>query len=565
MVRPLPVGVDDFGKIISKGYYYVDKTLFIKELLDKKGEVNLFTRPRRFGKTLTISMIRYFFEDTGEAAVNEANQALFQGLQIMDQGERYTQEMCGYPTINLSLKSSKQPNWELAYGCLKEAIGEEYSRHRNVMESLDLPEQKRRYEDIMNLRGSRQDFSTSIWFLSKCLYQHYGKNAIILIDEYDVPLENSYFSGFYDEMIGFIRSIFESALKTNPYLEFSVITGCLRITKESIFTGLNNPKMISILNPSYSEYFGFTQKEIDGVLEYYGLSEQSSRIEAWYNGYLFGGTKVYNPWSVMNYIEVLLADPTEFPSPYWANTSSNSIVRSLIENADPSVKGELEILLAGGTIEKPVHEEITYDSVYDSEDNLWNFLFFTGYLKLISRRLEGENRYITMGIPNLEVKYIYTNMIENWFTEKIKSKDLSTMYQAMQDGNAEVFENELTRLLKESISYMDAKEAFYHGFLLGVLGNMSDCIVKSNRESGNGRLDIVVKNLDDSKPPIIMEIKVSETFKKLETACDKAMKQIVDMEYDSWVPEDGYTEVLNYGIAFFRKRCKIKVQRRQFL
>lgn len=510
-------------------------------------------------------MIRYFFEDTGEAAVNEANQDLFQGLQIMDQGERYTQEMCGYPTINLSLKSSKQPNWELAYGCLKEAIGEEYSRHRNVMESLDLPEQKRRYEDIMNLRGSRQDFSTSIWFLSKCLYQHYGKNAIILIDEYDVPLENSYFSGFYDEMIGFIRSVFESALKTNPYLEFSVITGCLRITKESIFTGLNNPKMISILNPTYSEYFGFTQKEIDGMLEYYGLSEQSSRIEAWYNGYLFGGTKVYNPWSVMNYVEVLSADPTEFPSPYWANTSSNSIVRSLIDNADPSVKGELEILLAGGTIEKPVHEEITYDSVYDSEDNLWNFLFFTGYLKLISRRLEGENRYITMGIPNLEVKYIYTNMIENWFTEKIKSKDLSAMYRAMQDGNAEVFENELTRLLKESISYMDAREAFYHGFLLGVLGNMSDCIVKSNRESGNGRLDIVVKNLDDSKPPIIMEIKVSETFKKLETACDKAMKQIVDMEYDSWVPEDGYTEVLNYGIAFFRKRCKIKVQRRQFL
>lgn len=565
MVRPLPVGVDDFGKIISKGYYYVDKTLFIKELLDKKGEVNLFTRPRRFGKTLTLSMIRYFFEDTGETAVNKTNQELFKGLQIMDQGKRYTQEMCGYPVINLSLKSSKQPNWELAYGCLKEAIGEEYSRHRNVVESLDLPEQKRRYEDIMNLRGSRQDFSTSIWFLSKCLYQHYGKNAIILIDEYDVPLENSYFSGFYDEMIGFIRSVFESALKTNPYLEFSVITGCLRITKESIFTGLNNPKMISILNPTYSEYFGFTQKEIDGMLEYYGLSEQSSRIEAWYNGYLFGRTKVYNPWSVMNYIEVLTADPNALPSPYWANTSSNSIVRSLIENADPSVKGELEVLLAGGTIEKPVHEEITYDSVYDSEDNLWNFLFFTGYLKLISQRLEGQNRYITMGIPNLEVKYIYTNMIENWFTEKIKSRDLSTMYRAIQDGNAEVFENELTRLLKESISYMDAKEAFYHGFLLGVLGNMSDCIVKSNRESGNGRLDIVVKSLDDCKPPIIMEIKVSETFKKLETACDKAIKQIVDMEYDSWVPEDGYTEVLDYGIAFFRKRCKIKVQRRQFL
>lgn len=564
MMKPLPVGVDNFEKIISKGYYYVDKTLFIKELLDKKGEVNLFTRPRRFGKTLTLSMIRCFFEDTGDAAGNRENQALFEGLQIMEQGEAYTQEMCGYPVINLSLKSSKQPNWELAYGCLKEAISEEYLRHRNVMDSLDTPEQKRRYEDVMNLRGSLLDFSTSIWFLSKCLYRHYGKKVIILIDEYDVPLENSYFSGFYDEMIGFIRSIFESALKTNPYLEFAVITGCLRITKESIFTGLNNLKMISILNPAYGEYFGFTQNEVDHILEYYGLSGQRSRIEAWYNGYLFGDTKVYNPWSVSNYIELLTTDPDELPAPYWANTSSNSIVRSLIENADPSVKDELEILLAGGTIEKPVHEEITYDSVYDSEDNLWNFLFFTGYLKLISRRLEGENRYITMGIPNLEVKYIYTNMIKNWFTGKIKSKDLSSMYQAMQDGNAEVFENELSRLLKESISYMDAKEAFYHGFLLGVLGNMSDYIVRSNRESGNGRLDIVVKNLDDSKPPIIIEIKVAETFKELEAACDKAIKQITDMEYDSWAPEDGYTEVLDYGIAFFRKRCKIKVLRRQF-
>ena len=565
MAKPLPVGVDDFGKIISKGYYYVDKTLFIKELLDKKGEVNLFMRPRRFGKTLTLSMIRYFFEDTGETGKNQANQALFKGLQIMEQGERYLQEMCGYPVVNLSLKSAKQPNWELAYGSLKEAIGEEYLRHRNVVESLDTPEQRRRYEDVMNLRGSRQDFISSIWFLSKSLYQHYGKKVIILIDEYDVPLENAFFSGFYDEMIGFIRSIFESALKTNPYLEFAVITGCLRITKESIFTGLNNLKMISILNPTYSEYFGFTQKEINEILECYGLLEQCSRIEAWYNGYLFGGTKVYNPWSVMNYIEVLFADPNELPSPYWANTSSNSIVRHLIENADPSVKSELEVLLAGGTIEKAVHEEITYDSVYDSEDNLWNFLFFTGYLKLISRRLEGENRYITMGIPNLEVKYIYSNMIENWFVEKMKSRDLSPMYQAMQDGNAEVFENELTELLQESISYMDAKEAFYHGFLLGVLSNMSNYVIKSNRESGNGRLDIVVRSLDIKKAPIIMEIKVSETFKDMGAACDRAIQQIVDMKYDSWVQEDGYTEVLDYGIAFFRKRCKIKLTRRQFI
>lgn len=564
MRKPLPVGVDDFEKIRSKGYYYVDKTLLIKELLDKKGEVNLFTRPRRFGKTLTLSMLRYFFENTGDAAENQAKETLFDGLRITEQGEAYTRAMSGYPVISITLKSSKQPTWELAYGCLKEAIGEEYLRHRNVMDSLVTPEQKRRYEDAMNLRGSRQDFVTSLRFLSDSLFQHFGKKVIILIDEYDVPLENSYFSGFYDEMVGFIRSLLESALKTNPYLEFAVITGCLRIAKESIFTGLNNIEMISVLNPSYDEYFGFTQKEVDEILEYYDLTEKRELIRQWYDGYRFGNTEVYNPWSVMNFVKLLTVSLDAFPSPYWANTSSNSIVRTLIERADISVKSELEELLAGGVIEKPVHEDITYDSVYDSEDNLWNFLFFTGYLKMVARRLEQENQYITMSIPNLEVRYIYNTMITNWFRDTIKAKDLSNLYRAVQEGDVEVFEHELSGLLKESISYMDAGEAFYHGFLLGVLGNMGDCLVKSNRESGNGRLDIMIKNLDDRKMPIVMELKVSETFKGLDAACDRAIEQIEEKEYDSWAPEDGYTEVLDYGIAFFRKRCKVKAKRRTF-
>lgn len=353
-------------------------------------------------------------------------------------------------------------------------------------------------------------------------------------------------------------------MKTNPYLELAVVTGCLRIAKESIFTGLNNMEMISVLNPSYGEYFGFTQKEVDEILGYYNLTEKREQIREWYDGYRFGDVSVYNPWSVMNFVKALTVSLDAFPSPYWANTSSNSIVRNLIENADISVKSELEDLLAGGVIEKPVHEDITYDSVYDSEDNLWNFLFFTGYLKLVSRRMEQENQYITMGIPNLEVRYIYNTMITNWFRERIKSKDLSSMYRAIQDGNVEVFERELSGLLKESISYMDAKEVFYHGFLLGVLGNMGDCLVKSNRESGNGRLDIMIKNIDDGKAPVIMELKVSESFKALDAACDKAIQQIEEMEYDSWVPEEGYTEVLDYGIAFFRKRCKIKMKRRKF-
>lgn len=562
--KPLPVGIDDFEKLRKNNYYFVDKSLFIKELLDKKGEVNLFTRPRRFGKTLNQSMIRYYFENTGSLEKNEANQALFEGLHIMSQGAPYTREMCRYPVISLSLKSSKQPDWLLSYGCLKEEIGKEYLRHREVINSLEIPEQKRRYEDVMNQRGSMQDFITSIRFLSDCLYQHWGRKTIILIDEYDVPLENAYFAGFYDEMSGFIRSVFESALKTNPYLEFAVITGCLRITKESIFTGLNNLEIISILSRSYDEYFGFTEEETELMLKYYQLEEKRERLREWYNGYLFGDTEVYNPWSVINYVKALNSASDEMPAPYWANTSSNSIVRSLVERADITVKEELEVLLTGNTIEKPIREEITYDSVYDSAENLWNFLFFTGYLKQVSRKMEHGTQYVTMAIPNLEVTYIYNNTITKWFHDEVKSRNLSPLYQAMLQGDAEEFQIQLSVLLQESISYMDSKEAFYHGFMIGVLSNIKDYLVKSNREGGNGRLDIIVRSRDVSKVPVIMELKLSETYKGMEACCDNAIQQIDEKEYDTWLPEEGYPEVLNYGIAFFRKQCRIKVRHKKY-
>ena len=564
-LKPLPVGVDDYKDLITNNYYYVDKTLFIKDLLDLRGKVNLFTRPRRFGKTLGISMVRYFFENTGNADSNAESRALFAGMKIMGQGERYTQEMSQYPVISLSLKSSKQPDWELAYGCLIEEISREYLRHSYIFDSLKTQEQRRRYDDIMNQRGGRRDYITSVRFLADCLYQYWNHKVIILIDEYDVPLENSYFAGFYNEMIDFIRSIFESALKTNPSLEFAVITGCLRITKESIFTGLNNLEMISILNRSYGEYFGFLQTEIDEMLCYYGLEGQRELIKEWYNGYLFGNSQVYNPWSVMNYVKALTVAPDELPAPYWANTSSNSIIKSLVEKADVSVKKELEDLLAGGTIEKPVHEDITYDSVYDSEDNLWNFLFFTGYLKQITRRMENVTQYITMMIPNLEVEYIYRNTITSWFREEIKERDLTTMYKAMQAGDAAVFQQELSKLLLLCISYMDTKEAFYHGFLMGILGNMRDYLVKSNREGGNGRSDIVVRSLDVSCPPMVLELKVSETHRGMEEACDRALAQIREKGYDSCLPEEGYTEVWNYGISFYRKQCRIKSEHRNLL
>lgn len=561
-LKPLPVGVDDFEKLITNGYYYVDKSLLIKDLLDKKGEVNLFTRPRRFGKSLNMSMIRCYFEKTENQAEHGARQSLFMGLKIMNQGERYTCEISKYPVISLSLKSSKQPTWELSYGCLKEEISREYLRHSNVMASLKTPEQKRRYEDVMNLRGNEQDYITAIRFLSECLYQHWRQKVIILIDEYDVPLENAYFEGFYSKMVDFVRSVLESALKTNPCLEFSVVTGCLRITKESIFTGLNNLEMISILSHSYDEYFGFTQAEVDQMLEYYGLSKYREQIKEWYDGYLFGNTEVYNPWSVANYVKALSAFSGEYPAPYWANTSSNQIVKSLVEHADISQKEELEILLAGGTITKAVHEEITYDSVYDSEDNLWNFLFFTGYLKQTCRRLEQETQYITMGIPNLEVKYIYKNTIMKWFRDTVKSRNLETLYRAMHAGEERTVQEELSKLLQESISYMDSQEAFYHGFLLGILENMSDFLVKSNRESGNGRLDILVRSLDVSIAPIILELKVSASYKGLDEACDTALRQIEERGYNAWLPEEGYGEVWNYGIGFYRKQCRVKAVHR---
>lgn len=311
------------------------------------------------------------------------------------------------------------------------------------------------------------------------------------------------------------------------------------------------------------------------MLRYYNLDMKRELIKSWYDGYLFGDAEVYNPWSVTNYIKALTVFTDELPTPYWANTSSNSIVRSLVERADISVKEELEILLAGGTIEKPVHEEITYDSVYDSEDNLWNFLFFTGYLKQISRKMENETQYLTMAVPNLEVKYIFNNTITKWFRDQIKVKDLSQMYAAMLEGDADQFQAELSGLLQESISYMDTREVgkspslsfggkYYHGFMMGVLNNLRDYLVKSNRESGNGRLDILVRSHNVSKTPVIMELKVSETYKGMENACDTAMQQIEEKKYDSSLPEEGYTDVLLYGIAFFRKQCRIKVHRKRF-
>ena len=551
--KALPIGYEDFGEIISNNFYYVDKTLFIKELLDKKGKANLFTRPRRFGKTLNMSMLRYFFEDTGKEEINAENKKLFDGLEIMSAGEKYLSHMQNYPVISLSLKSAKQPDWELSYIMLKRQIAAEFERHHHILGKLSLIDQKR-FSQIENQAGDIGIYIDALAFLSKCLHEAYGKTVIILIDEYDVPLENAYFNDFYQQMIDFIRSLFESALKTNPHLYFAVITGCLRITKESIFTGLNNLAINSIMNIPYGDSFGFTPEEVKKLLADYGQTGAFSQIKEWYDGYLFGNSEIYNPWSVLNF----LTNADGLQRAYWSNTRSNDIVRTLIEKADLSVRAEIEELIAGGTIEKPVHEDITYQDIYSSDENLWNFLFFTGYLRSTERRMIDDQIYVTLSIPNKEVCQIYKTKVLGWFKEAVGQKDLSPLYRAILEGNTSDFQEKLTGLLQDTISFYDNAEAFYHGFMEGILTNMKSHIVKSNRESGDGRYDTLIRSLNITKPIILMEFKTAKKFPSLENRAQEALEQIAEKEYDREFKNEGYQHSIRYGIAFYKKNCCIK-------
>ena len=559
--KPLPVGVDNFEKLITRGYYFVDKTLFIKELLDKKGDVNLFTRPRRFGKTLNMSMLQYFFEDSRNLEGTKLDNAyLFQGLNIMEAGEQYLSHMGQYPVINLSLKSGKQPDFDMAYHMLTRQIADEYKRHMYILNDNMLEADQERYWAIMSERADRNSYNDSLKFLSQCLEKYYGKKVIILIDEYDVPLENAFMEGFYEEMVAFIRSLFESALKTNSSLEFAVITGCLRISKESIFTGMNNLDIVSILSKNYDEYFGFTKKDVKKICKDYKLEHKYELIKEWYNGYIFGNTNVYNPWSMIRFIKDLKADENEFPSSYWANTSSNSIVRKLIEIADEDTKREIEALIEGKTIEKPIHEDITYDEVYKTMDNLWNFMFFTGYFRKVREWMDGEDKlFVELMIPNKEVKYIFRTKILGWFEEKVKAKDRSHLFHALIDRDVETLEEEIVELLMETISFNDAYESFYHGFLTGILSGMKGYTVKSNREGGSGRSDLFIRPVTRRKPAYVLEFKVAKTFTDLEKMAEAALQQIEDRQYVRELEDDGYQTVYRYGVAFFGKDCLVKL------
>lgn len=560
MQKAVAIGFEDIKEIIDKNRYYIDKTYMIRDLLDRGGKVNLFTRPRRFGKTLNLSMIRRFFEsEIGFDGKEIQNGYLFEDLKISAYGEHYMAHQGKYPVINLSLKSAKQPTYEMAYSCLVDEIAKEYKRHVYVLSCGSLLEDDiERYKAIMSRNGEISDYAKALEFLSSCLVKYHGKKAIILIDEYDVPLENSYFMGFYEEMISFIRSLFESALKTNSNLEFAVITGCLRISRESIFTGLNNLKVYSILGSLYADCFGFTEDEVRSLLASSGLEGNFAEIKRWYDGYKFGDKEIYNPWSILNYIDTAMENNRAVPQPYWSNTSSNSIIRELVEEADFDMRQEIENLIAGGTIRKPVQEDITYDDIHESQDNLWNFLYFTGYLKSMKETFEEDTRYMELMIPNTEVRSIYKQTILTWFDKKVRSCDRSELIQALENGDHERAERFISEQLIDTISFFDYAENYYHGFLAGLLKGAGAYLVVSNRESGNGRPDIVLKTPSVRGAAIILEIKVTDTFTQMEKECQRALEQIKDKKYDSGLRAEGYRDIKSYGVCFYRKECMVR-------
>lgn len=560
MNKILPVGYEDIREIIDKDLYYVDKTLMIKELLDRGGKVSLFTRPRRFGKTLNLSMLRRFFEkeldENGKAADNAY---VFENLRISSCGERYLRHQQKYPVISLTMKSAKQPDFEMAYASLIDEIAKEYRRHSYVLNTDRLlASEKKRFEAVMNREADRIDYAKSLEFLSYCLSLYAGKNTIILIDEYDVPLENAYFEGFYKEMTDFVRSLFESALKTNPYLEFAVITGCLRISRESIFTGLNNLDIFSVLSPDFSDSFGFTEQEVKTILQDYGTDQKFAEVKEWYDGYSFGDHEIYNPWSIINYVKAADRKISAFPKPYWSNTSSNSIIREMVEAADPETRQEIEALMAGQTIEKPIHEDITYADIEESGDNLWNFLFFTGYLKKTEEHIEDGLPYFRLAIPNMEIRSIYRNTILKWFEKKISRTDISPLISALENGRCDAASEFLTEQLLETISFYDYSESYYHGFLAGMLKMSDKYSVYSNRESGTGRPDLILKTrtLRNGKA-MILELKVAKSYEEMEVCCRKAAEQIEERQYEVSLVEEGYKNIRKYGVCFYRKECLI--------
>ena len=552
--KSLPIGVEDFKRLVDNGYYFVDKTLMIKELLENKESVNLFTRPRRFGKTLNMSMLQRFFE-----ATENSNAYLFDGLKIAAYPE-YMAYQGQYPVISVSLKSMKQKNFTLAFETYKYLIKSEYSRHKDFIFSKNVldEEEKARYLSFIHVDATETMYNQAIGFLSNCLKKAYQQNVIILIDEYDVPLENAYHEGFYDDMTNLIRSCFESALKTNPSLEFAVLTGCLRVSRESIFTGLNNLKTYSITKNKFSQYFGFTQEEMQEILQTFSLEQYAETIAKWYDGYRFGLTEIYNPWSVLNCIDSYLQNDMVACEPYWSNTSSNRIVKRLIEESNERTKSMVEELINGTPIHTQIFEDVTYGTIDVNQDYIWSFLLFTGYLKIISCETVGDETYYDMVIPNVEIKSIYKNTIRSWFIDHINRDSRTDILESVIHADAEKLEDLLCTWLTNTISCFDEQENYYHGFVTGLVSGFNGYMVVSNRESGNGRFDLVVKQRSRWHHAAILEFKVVEKYNQMTKACEDALRQIEEKDYEASLRDEQYENIAKLGICFCQKRCRVK-------
>ena len=563
-LKRLPVGMDDFKEIRKSEFYYIDKTKLIEQVLENWSKVNLFTRPRRFGKTLNMSMLKCFFEIGTDTT-------FFDGLYISKNQALCEEYMGKYPVVLLSLKSVEGLTFEEARASLCELIAGEVRRFKFLEKSDRLDDdEKNAYHDlifIQNLKeailGTKLKFSLKK--ISELLYKHYGQKAIILIDEYDVPLDKAFQHGYYREMVTLIRGLFGEAFKTNDFLQFAVLTGCLRISKESIFTGLNNFKVYAANDLRYDEAFGFTNEEVKRLLADYHLEEHFAEVKEWYDGYHFGNADIYCPWDVINYVDDLVFDPKARPKAYWINSSGNDLVKRFIDKADTTTRDEIEELIAGHAVKKRIRMDLTYDEVDNTIDNVWSVLFTTGYLTREGREMDGIYRLI---IPNKEVREVFVLQIREWFNRVVANDRASTekINRGFLEGNVEDIQRELTHFLGESISVLDTKarneekEIFYHGILIGILKNNANWAVRSNRESGDGYADILIKPKNPDTG-IVIELKYARSFKELDQACERALEQIKDRRYDEALREDGRSEILAYGIAFWKKRCKVLAER----
>lgn len=550
----LPVGIENFEEIRREGFYYIDKTGLIRDLLNSWGKVNLFTRPRRFGKTLNMSMLKSFFEIG-------TDKTLFDGLAIADETALCERYMGKFPVVSVSLKSVEGLTFENAFAMLKNVIRNEAMRHYYLKESNHIAQEEHQAFEALISGSNNEGVVDSLRLLSQILYRHYGQKVILLIDEYDVPLDKAFHYGYYQEMTALIRGLFGQALKTNDYLYFAVLTGCLRVSKESIFTGLNNFAVSTIADVEYDEQFGFTLSDVNQLLKDYDLEEHFSTMKEWYDGYLFGNTNVFCPWDVINYARKLLADPDAEPQAFWINTSGNDLVKRFIYRADKTTRDEIERLIRGETIEKSVRQELTYNEIDESIDHLWSVLFTTGYLTQVGKPMGGICKLV---IPNREVREVFILQIQEWFRENIV-QDVQTMQgfcQAFLDGKAEDIQKYLTITLGKMISILDTKarnnqkESFYHGLLLGLLRSRQDWLILSNAESGDGFSDILIEP-EDPDVGFIIEVKYAASHAGLDKSCAEAIAQIKMRRYDEKLRNDGRIHIGAYGIAFCRKRCKV--------